>query len=55
MCEGEKRKIKIPPSLGFGSEGDLNRKTGKHRVPPNATMIFEMELVKIERPGVKEL
>ncbi|CAL8267247.1 unnamed protein product [Lota lota] len=42
MCPGEKRKITFPPSLGFGEEG-------KAPVPPNATLVFEVELYSVSR------
>lgn len=42
MCPGEKRKVTVPPDLAFGSKG-------KHPVPPNATLIFEVELFSVSR------
>ncbi|XP_076012132.1 peptidyl-prolyl cis-trans isomerase FKBP7 [Genypterus blacodes] len=40
MCAGEKRKITVPPSLGFGEKG-------KDPVPPSATLVFEVELYAV--------
>ena len=43
MCEGEKRKLVIPSDMGYGDRG------APPKIPGGATLVFEVELLKIER------
>ncbi|KAM4581261.1 peptidyl-prolyl cis-trans isomerase FKBP14 [Odontesthes bonariensis] len=41
MCAGERRKLTVPPSLGYGKEG-------RGKIPPSSTLIFDIELMEIQ-------
>ena len=42
MTVGEKRKLQISPELGYGASG------AGGIIPPNATLLFEIELLEIK-------
>jgi FKBP-type peptidyl-prolyl cis-trans isomerase len=42
MKVGGKRTVTIPPDLAYGSSGQGDK------IPPNATLVFELELVSIK-------
>ncbi|KAJ8771450.1 hypothetical protein K2173_026627 [Erythroxylum novogranatense] len=41
MRTGDKRRLTIPPSMGYGSEG-----AGK-KIPPNSWLVFDVDLVNV--------
>jgi peptidylprolyl isomerase len=50
MKVGGKRKLTVPSELGYGAEG-----AGDGRIPPNAALIFEVNLLDVQGPPAATL
>jgi FKBP-type peptidyl-prolyl cis-trans isomerase len=53
MKVGGSRKLLIPSDLAYGANGSTpDQTTGAQTIPPNATLVFDIELLKVA-PGPK--
>jgi len=48
MATGGTRRLEIPPALAYGDQGAANQ-SGVYVVPPNATLVFIVQLLAIDR------
>lgn len=50
MKVGGKRRLTIPSQLAYGAQGRQDPSSGAYIIPPNATLVFEIELISL-KPG----
>ena len=47
MNRGAKYRLWIPPKLGYGASGAPDPRTGEMKIPPNALLVFDVEMVDL--------
>lgn len=50
MKLGGKRKLVVPSQLAYGSQGRWDYYYGRWIIPPDATLVFEVELLGVRKP-----
>ena len=48
MKVGGKRKLIIPAALGYGAQGQQDQQSGAYIIPPNAVLVFEVEVLSVK-------
>lgn len=48
MAVGGQRKLIIPSALAYGTQGQQDPNTGATVIPPDATLVFEVELLSVK-------
>lgn len=48
MRVGGRRRLIIPPSLGYGASPQVDPRTGTVVIPANSTLVFDVEVVSFE-------
>lgn len=54
MAVGGRRRVTVPPRLAYGDREIVDRETGEVLIPAGAALVYEVELVAIERRGASD-
>ena len=54
MAVGGRRRVTVPPRLAYGDREIVDRDTGEVLIPAGAALVYEVELVAIERRGASD-
>jgi peptidylprolyl isomerase len=50
MRAGGQRRLIVPAALGYGSEPQIDRRTGAVVIPANSTLIFDLQVQQVQGP-----